>query len=121
MSLRKKISALLVVLFLGCAVFYVESSHASRIRSSSSAVWSVSYRSYERNGAPLGEHNALKKTPLVERETALSEPVQTPSRNLAPKEQRVETDSRNFRVLSVRRLILAPKISTNLFLSVLNL
>jgi hypothetical protein len=120
-SRRKKPSVLIVLLFFCVVVFYVELSHAARMRNFSSAEISVGARAFERSGAPTTEREAFKKTPLADKETAFSEPARTPSRDLPSKERRVEDALLNFRALSLPRLILAPKVSTNLFLSVLNL
>jgi hypothetical protein len=120
-SRKKKFFALIVLLFLCAVVLYVELSHAARVRSFPRAELSVGSRAFERRGTPPAQGDALKKMPLAGGEAAFSEPARTASRNIPPKEKRLETDSRNFRALSLPRLILAPKVSTNLLLSVLNL
>jgi hypothetical protein len=117
---RNKFIALAVPAFFCAVVFFVESGYAADrvFTRARPVVWSgVS----EPRGSHPGQPDALKKVPLVDDETALSEPARTSSRNLAAKEKGAETDARNFRQIALPRLILAPKVSTNLFLSVLNL
>jgi hypothetical protein len=118
---RNEFFALVVPAFFCAVVFFVESGYAACDRvfvSARPVLWSgVS----EPRGSHPGQPGALKKVPLVNDQTALSEPARTSSRNLAAKEKGAETDARNFRQIAMPTLILAPKISTNLFLSVLNL
>jgi hypothetical protein len=120
-SRTKKFSAPIFLLFFCAVVLYAESSHAARVRFFPRAQASLGARAFERSGALPAQQDALKKMPLAGGETAFSEPARTASRNIPPKEKRLETDACNFRALCLPRLILAPKVSTNLFLSVLNL
>jgi len=114
-----KYSALVVLLFIVVAAFYVE-SRAGRKRFLARKFPSVVSHDTERNHMPSAARKALKKGWYFEDES-LSDPVRAESRNLSSKGQRVEFVGGNFRLVSLPRLILAPKVATNLFLSVLNL
>jgi hypothetical protein len=116
-----KFFVLILPVFFAVMVFYVERSHATRGPLSSRADPSLVSRVFEQSRAALAERMAVKKQPRADDNTALSEAVRTSIRNLPPNEKRVQSVLRQFHAVSLPRLLLAPKISTNLFLSVLNL
>jgi hypothetical protein len=117
----KKFAALTVLLFLSFATLYVELHHAARGRFASGVFPSVTSRTPEKSNAPLEERKTLKRGLYVEDESALSDLARAESRNLSLSEKRAEVPDGNFRVVSLSRLVHAHKVSTNLFLSVLNL
>jgi hypothetical protein len=116
-SRTKNIYNLMLISFVAVAVFYAEYTYAARPPSSPS----VNSRGQKQKGAPIPEPSAIKKDPLVYEETLLSEAARTPWRNLSPKEQYGEIVRGYFKPVILPKLILAPKVSTNLLLSVLNL
>lgn len=120
-SRANKIFALVVVLFLSAAAFYVESGHATRRRFSARAHGFADSSRPGKNGAHSDERKTLKRGKDIDDESALSDADQTSSRNLSPKEKRFEVISSQFPLFSLPRLILAPKVPTNIFLSVWNL
>jgi hypothetical protein len=120
-SVPKNLAALAILLFFNVAGFYVESHHAARGRFASGGFPSVTSRTPEKSNAPLEERKTLKRGLYVEDESVLSDPVRAESRNPLPEKKRAETPGGNFRLISLSRFILTPKISTNVFLSVLNL
>jgi hypothetical protein len=120
-SRANKFSSLVVILFLAAAVFYVESGHVAHRRFSSRGFRAASASRSEKGSAPSDERKTLKRGLYVEDESALSDTDQTSSRNLSPKEKRFEVVFGDFHLVSFPRLILAPKVPTNLFLSVWNL
>jgi len=115
----KKASALIVMALLVVAAFYVE-SRVGRKCFSSRSFRSVSFRASERSGGTAGERSTLKRGWYVEDEIP-ADPVRAETRNLSPSGGRGEVVPEKFSSVSLPRLILAPKISSNLFLSVLNL
>jgi hypothetical protein len=121
LSRANKCSALIVILFLAAAVFYVESGHAARRRFSARSLGSADSSRSGKSGAPADERKTLKRGMDIDDESALSELARTPSRNLSLKEKRFEVVFGDFLLVSFPRLILAPKVPTNLFLSVWNL
>jgi hypothetical protein len=120
-SRANKIFALVVVLFLSAAAFYVESGHLTRRRFSARAHGSADSSRPGKSGAASDERKTLKRGMDIDDESALSDDDQTSSRNLSPKEKRFEVVFGDFHLVSFPRLILAPKVPTNIFLSVWNL
>jgi hypothetical protein len=120
-SRANKFSALAVILFLAAAAFYVESGHAARRRFISRVLRAAGASHSEKGRAPSDERKTLKRGMDIDDESALSDTDQTSSRNLSPKEKRFEVVFGDFHLVSFPRLILAPKVPTNLFLSVWNL
>jgi hypothetical protein len=114
----QKIFALIVLLALVAAIFYVESGHA-RARFSSRAPRPA--HAGENSGASRDERKTLKRAMDIDDESALSQTARTPSRNLTPKEKRFEVVFGQIAPVSTPRLIAAPKVPTNIFLSVWNL
>jgi hypothetical protein len=120
-SPANKFFALVVILFLAAAAFYVESGHAARRHFSARALGSAGSSRSGKSGAPSDERKTLKRGMDIDDGSALSDTDQTSSRNLSPKEQRFEIVFGDFHLVSFPRLILAPKVPTNIFLSVWNL
>jgi hypothetical protein len=120
-SRANKFSSLVVILFLAAAVFYVESGHTARRRFSSRGFRAAGASRSEKSSAPADERKTLKRGMEADDESALSDTDQTPPRNLSPKEKRFEVVFGDFHLVSFPRFILAPKVPTNLFLSVWNL
>jgi hypothetical protein len=120
-SRANKFFALAVILFLAAAALYVESGHVARRRFFARAHGSADSSRPGKNGAHSDERKTLKRGMDIDYESALSDADQTPSRNLSPKEKRFEVISGQFPLVSLPRLILAPKVPTNIFLSVWNL
>ena len=116
----KKFLALAVALFLGFAVLYGGFGAGARGRHSSKFLY-VKSRTPEKSKVPLAERKTLKRALYVEGESLLSDPDGNEYRDLSPKERRGEIPDANFRSVPLFRVIHAPKVSTNLFLSVLNL
>lgn len=117
----KKFAALAVILLLGLATLYVELHHAARGRFAAGVFPRIASRIPQGSNAPLGERKTLKRGLYVEDESALSDLARVESRNPLPEKKRAETPGHNFRLISLSRIIRTPKISTNVFLSVLNL
>ena len=116
-----KCSALVVILFLAASVFYVESGRAARRHFSARSLGSAGSSRSRKSGAPSDERKTLKRGMDIDDESALSDADQTSPRNLSPKEKRFEVIPGQFSLVSLPRLILAPKVPTNIFLSVWNL
>jgi hypothetical protein len=121
LSRANKCSALIVILFLAAAVFYVEAGHAARRRFFARVLGSAGSSRPGKSGASSDERKTLKRGMDIDDESALSDADQTPPRNLSPKKKRFEVVFGDFHLVSFPRLILAPKVPTNLFLSVWNL
>ncbi len=117
----KKFAALAVLLFFSFGTVCVELRHAARGRFASGVFPSVASRTPEKSNAPLEERKTLKRGLYVEDESALSDLARAESRSLSLPEERAEVPDGDFRVVSLSRLVHAHKVSTNLFLSVLNL
>jgi hypothetical protein len=117
----KKFAVLAVLVCFSFATLYVESRHAAHGRFASGVFRSVASRVPERSNAPLGEIKTLKRGLYVEDESALSDSPRAGSRDPSPEKKPAETPGENFRLVSLARIVLTTKISTNVFLSVLNL
>jgi hypothetical protein len=120
-SRANKFFALAVILFLAAAALYVESGHVARRRFFARAHGFAGSSRPAKSGAPSDERKTLKRGMNIDDESALSDADQTSSRNLSPKEKRFEVIPGQFSLVSLPRLILAPKVPTNIFLSVWNL
>ena len=112
---KRPTAALLVLAFFSIAILCAEAN-----RSAVRSVVSINSRPAEPAHAPAGQRKAIKRTVYVEDEAPSSESAATQWRYLSSKERRVETPIEGYEVLASGA---APvqKVSTHLFLSVLNL
>lgn len=82
---------------------------------------SINARANERGHAPVaGQRKALKRTVYVEESAPPSDSARTQWRYVSAKQRRADAPIETAKVLDAR-LVPLQKISTNLFLSVLNL
>jgi hypothetical protein len=116
LTTKRQTTALLVLAFFSIAVLCAESS-----RLAARSDLSINARANEKGHAPVaGQRKALKRAVYVEEGAPPSDSARTPSRYLSSKQRRVVVDAESRRLVSAGKIHVS-KVSTNLFLSVLNL
>ncbi|HEY1371959.1 MAG TPA: hypothetical protein VGH50_05780 [Candidatus Binatia bacterium] len=115
MLAKQPIAALAILLFFGFALVCAHSS-----RSVLGRYDSIASRAAESNRAPVSQHRPLKRSACVEN-AAPSDGVRQPARYLSAKNARDGIRGARFSLASCEGLAPVQKVSTNLFLSVLNL
>jgi hypothetical protein len=116
----ERIGAAALILFFGVAVLYVERGRVGGRGFGISR--SARSRAAERNNAPLTDRKTLKRALYVDDdESTLSESARPSPRNLTPKERRSRASNGSFHAISAAGLNFAPKVTTSVFLAVLNL
>ncbi|HEY1269164.1 MAG TPA: hypothetical protein VGH16_18035 [Candidatus Binatia bacterium] len=115
MLAKQPIAALVVVLFFGVALVCAHSG-----RSVLGRYDSIASRAAENGRAPVSQHRPLKRSVCVE-SAAPSDGVRQPARYLSPKNPRNGLRGAGFFLASCEGFAPVQKVSTNLFLSVLNL
>jgi hypothetical protein len=116
-SSTRRIAAVIIALFLGIAVLCVDRGRAAGARRTGLST----SRSAEKSNAPLPERKTLKRGLCIDDETSLSDLARIPSRNLSYKERRAEIANAGFGAPSFPGFVFTSKVSTSVFLSVLNL
>jgi hypothetical protein len=113
---KRQAAALLALAFFSIAMLCAETS-----RLSARGTVSINARANEKGHSPVaGQRKALKRTVYAEVSAPPSDSARTPSRYLSPKERRIDVAFQAQQLLA-REPAPVPKVSTNLFLSVLNL
>lgn len=115
MLVKQPIAALAVLLFFGFALACAHSG-----RSVLGRYDSIASRAAESSRAPVSQHRPLRRSVCLEN-TAPSDGVRQPARYLMPKTPRNGSQAAAFVFSSCEGFAPAQKVSTNLFLSVLNL
>lgn len=110
--LRKHLSALAVLACFAVAVVYVEGARGRGIR--------VVRRASGKNAA-ASRTPGLRRSAALQADGALAETGRVPWRYLSPDKRRAGSRPAHYRFHPLPRRIPAAKVSTNLFLSVLNL
>jgi hypothetical protein len=111
---KRPIAAFTVLAFFAVAILCTESARAA-LRPSAS----IASRASERGHAPAGQRKALKRTVYAESAAPSSESLRGQWRYVSAKTRAVEPDAPRRMVFSGTASI--EKVSTNVFLSVLNL
>jgi hypothetical protein len=114
MLAKRPVAALAVLLFFGVAVLCAHGGRGGLGRYDS-----IASRTAE-SGVPAGQHRPLKRSVCLEN-AAPSDGARVSVRHLSPKNPRNNTRAAAFSLSSCAGLAPVQKISTNLFLSVLNL
>ncbi|HKA33020.1 MAG TPA: hypothetical protein VKH64_07400 [Candidatus Binatia bacterium] len=114
MLAKQPAAALAVLLFFAVALVCAHSGRATLGRYDS-----IASRAAESGRAPVNQHRPLKRSVCLEN-AARSDGVRVPARFLSPKTPRNGIRSASF-LASCEGLAPVQKVSTNLFLSVLNL
>jgi hypothetical protein len=115
LTTKRQTTAFLVLAFFSIAVLCAESTRAA-----GRSLASINATRTEKGHAPAGQRKALKRTVYVEEAPPPSDSVRMPSRYLTSKRRRFDFNPGFFKLLLVGT-VPAQKVSTNLFLSVLNL
>ncbi len=115
MLAKQPIAALAVLLFFGIALVCAHSSRVPLGRYDS-----IASRAAESGRAPAGQHRPLRRSVCLEN-AAPSDGARVPVRSLSPKTSRNSIRAARFSLASCEGLAPVQKVSTNLFLSVLNL
>jgi len=112
---KRPVAPLAVLFFFGVAVLYAHSGRSALVRYDS-----IASRAAESGRAPVGQHRPLRRSACVEN-AAPSDGVRVAARYLSPKNPRVSVQSTVLALASCEGAAPVQKVSTNLFLSVLNL
>ncbi len=115
MLAKQPIAALAILLFFGFALVCAHSGRATLGRYDS-----IAQRAAENGRAPVSQHRPLKRSVCLEN-AAPSDGARMPARYLSPKTPLNSVGAAGFSLGSCEGLAPVQKISTNLFLSVLNL
>jgi hypothetical protein len=115
MLAKQPFAALVVLLFFGFALVCAHSGRATLARYDS-----IASRASEGGRAPVNQHRPLKRSVCLEN-AAPSDGVRAPARYLLPKTPRDGIRGVRFSFASCEGFAPVQKVSTNLFLSVLNL
>src|SRR5262249_17225636 len=115
MLAKQPAAALAVLLFFAVALVCAHSGRATLGRYDS-----IASRAAESGRAPVSQHRPLKRSVCLE-SAAPSDGARVPTRYLSPKPPRNSIRAARFSLASCGGLAPGQKVSTNLFLSVLNL
>src|ERR1051326_4736902 len=116
MLAKRPVAALAVLLFFGVALLGAQTARAGLV-----TYVSIASRPADHGRAPVGHRKAFKCSVYTEGGAASSDGVRVPARYLTPRERTINVRAGEFSLLSCDGIAPVPKVSTNLFLSVLNL
>lgn len=114
-SVKQQAVALCALAFFCIAMLCAESS-----RLAACDTVSIHARAADKHSPVAGQRKALKRSVYAEESAPPSSLLRAPARYLSPVEPSIDV-AWQARQLATREKIPAPKVSTNLFLSVLNL
>ncbi|HEY6199067.1 MAG TPA: hypothetical protein VI231_10680 [Candidatus Binatia bacterium] len=116
MLAKRPVAALAVLLFFGVALLGAQTARAGLV-----TYPAIAARPADHGRAPVGHRKAFKCSVYTEGGAASSDGVRLPARYLTPRERRIDIRLSEFSPLPCDGIVPAQKVSTNLFLSVLNL
>lgn len=116
MLVKRPIAALAVLLFFGVAVLCAQTARAGLV-----TYVSIASHPSDHGRAPVGHRKSFKCSVYTEGGAASPDGDRFPARYLTPKERSINVRLGEFSLLSCDGIAPAQKVSTNLFLSVLNL
>ena len=116
MLVKRPIAALAVLLFFGVAVLCAQTARAGLV-----PYVSIASHPADHGRAPVGHRQSFKCSVYTEGGAASSDGVRVPARYLTPGERTINVRIGDFSLFSCDGIAPVQKVSTNFFLSVLNL